>query len=649
MAKRSRKQKTDPASGWRPARSVAPSIWLKALGMAALALWIYWPALRGDWLWDDDTLIANNHLVHDPSGLWKIWFQPTGLVDYLPLKVTLEWLEWHLWGNDTLGYHLVNLALHLASAFLVWRLLAKFGLKLAWLGGLIFISHPVQVESVAWISELKNTLSLPFFLLAVCAYIDYEQHGRKRDYHLALALFLAAMLCKATMVMFPLVILLYAWWRRGRIGWRDVRASAPFFAVSLAIGLVTLWFLQHHAMAGEAPKLGGLLSRVACAGLALSFYFAKCVLPVGLMPIYPQWDVNPPSLLQFLPWAILVGVVVWLWTKRRTWGRHALLGLGFFLINLLPFAGLTAGSYMEFTWVMDHLLYLPLIGLIGLFVAGCDQLRAILPATARHVGAGLVAILLAMMAWESHGYAGLYVDQETLWSYELQVNPQAWLAETDLGNALYHKGHPDLAFAHYQQSLRIHPDNPLAHYNIGNLYFYARHPAEAVAEYERSVQINPNYPQVHSNFGAALVSMGKLAEGVEQYRQALAIDPTNADIYANMAVALMSMGKLDEAEDQLRTAVSLDPTNANAHYNLGNVLFQKQQMREAKEQYELALKFKPNDAGTHNNLGAVLERLQMIPEATSEFETAVQLDPTNTNARANLARMQALGTAPAAK
>ena len=255
----------------------------------------------------------------------------------------------------------------------MWRLLGKLGVRLAWLGGLLFAIHPVLVESVAWIAELKNTLSLPPFLVAMCAWIDYDEHGKWTQYCLALGLFLVAMLCKPTMVMFPVVILLYAWWRRRRIGVQDLKASVPFFAVSLALGLTTLWFL-HHAMAPQAVQLGGFLSRAACAGLSLAFYFSKFLLPIGLLPTYPQWTVGRPSLVQFLPWPILFGVLYLCWANRTSWERHALLGLGFFLLNLAPFVGFRAVAYMSFTWVMDHVLYIPVIGLIGLVAAGLSWL-----------------------------------------------------------------------------------------------------------------------------------------------------------------------------------------------------------------------------------------------------------------------------------
>ncbi len=193
--------------------------WLpQVLLIVAVTLWIYWPALRGDLIWDDGWYITTNPLLRDWTGLWKFWFQPGSWVEYYPINESLLWLEYQLWGERTPGYHIVTLIWHVAGALMVWRLLSKFGLRLAWVGGFLFAIHPVQVESVAWISELKNTMSLPFAVLAMIAWIDFEERGESRDYRRALVFFFVAMLCKITMAPFPLAILLYAWWKRGRIG-----------------------------------------------------------------------------------------------------------------------------------------------------------------------------------------------------------------------------------------------------------------------------------------------------------------------------------------------------------------------------------------------------------------------------------------------
>ena len=254
-------------------------LFLRALLIVAAVFWVFSPAVRGDWLMDDDFYLTHNALLNDPARLWKIWFAPGSLTEYYPIEASAQAIQWHLWHLDTVGYHLTNVVLHAMSALLVWRLLAKFGLRYAWLGGFLFAVHPVVVESVAWISEFKNTLSLPPFLLAMCAWIDYQERGQKRAYFLALGLFLVAMLCKITMAPFPFVILLYAWWKRGRIGGKDLASAAPFFGVSLVLGATTVvvgyWFREAHLQPTTNPPIGDLAAHLALAGQSIGFIFSS--------------------------------------------------------------------------------------------------------------------------------------------------------------------------------------------------------------------------------------------------------------------------------------------------------------------------------------------------------------------------------------
>jgi len=540
----------------------------------ALGIWIYLPAISGEWLWDDRELVADNVLIHDPDGLRKIWLEPTCLYDYLPLKVSAEWIEWRLFGEDTTGYHLVNLALHLLSAFLLWRLLTRFGLRYAWVGGLIFVVHPVLVESVAWMAELKNTLSLPFFLLAMTALIDFDARGKRRDYVAALILFLLAMWAKPSMAMFPFVILLYAWGKRRRVGLRDLELSIPFFAISLVVGTATLWFL-HRTPGEQTVVLGGLLSRLACAGLSISFYFSKCVLPVDLMTIYPKWIVDPPSVLQFLPWPVIAGVLYFFWTKRTGWGRHALLGLGFFLILLAPFIGLNAGSYMNYTWVMDHFLYIPIIGLIGLAVAGWEQMERQLSVMPRRIAVAIAAALLVLMAWSSWSYAQLYSTLEGLWRYNVTVNPSAAMPHNDLGVALVRKGRAAEALDEFRLSTLLDPHYSDAHRNLGISLLEEGRNAEGLAEFQVLVQLTPKIAEAHYQLAIALDRVGRAAESNEQYRQALALEPRYLDAYNNLAANLAAQNNVPEAIQLLQTAAQIDPSNQRIQENLAKLLARK--------------------------------------------------------------------------
>jgi len=512
---------------------------LRALLIVAAGFWVFSPALHGDWLMDDDFYLTQNALLNDPARLWKIWFAPGSLIEYYPIEASAQAVQWHFWHMDTFGYHLTNLILHVIGALLVWRLLAKFGLRLAWLGGFLFLIHPAVVESVAWISEFKNTLSLPFFLLSMCAWIDYEKRGRSRDYFLALGLFLIAMLCKISMALFPLVILLYAWWKRGRVGWSDLKAAAPFFVISLVLGVTTIWvghsFREAHLQSAANPQIGGFLARMALAGQSISFYFSKCVWPVEMIPIYPKWPVDPRSLLSFLPWPILGGVIGWLWTRRANWGRHALLGLGFFLLNLAPFLGFNSVTYMGFTWVMDHFLYLPLIGLIGLAIAALEDIEGRISVSMRSWLAGMTAVVLALLAWESHDYAGMFIGPEKLWTYTVEHNPTSWLAHNNLGNVMLETGRVPEAIDQYETALQFNPASTEAHNNLGLALVQTGRTSEAIDQYEQALKLNPHFGLAHSNLGNALSREGRMPEAIDHYEQALLVNPHDSDALANLA------------------------------------------------------------------------------------------------------------------
>jgi len=576
----------------------------------AAGLWIYWPALYGDWLWDDTMYISQNPLLNDPARLWKAWFQPGSFIEYYPIEQTVQWAQWQLWRNDTLGYHLTNLCLHLLSAFLVWRLLSKFGLKLAWLGGLIFAIHPMMVESVAWISELKNTLSLPPFLLAICAWIDYEDRGRRADYLWALAFFLVSMLCKIGAAPFPVIILLYAWWKRGRIGWRDLSASAPFFVISVILGLVTAWsgasYMQGQLKNPAVVEIGGVFSRLVLAGQTLSFYFTKCFWPVGPLPVYPQWKIDPSSPVQFLPWLVLAGVTYWLWRRRQSWGRPILLGLGFFILTLGPFLGFTAISYMSFTWVMDHFLYVPIIGLIGIVVAGIEDVDARFATSIHPFSTGVLTVVMGLLAFESHWYAAAFTGEETLWNYTIEHNPGAWNAQDNLGQILLKVGEPEQAREHLDMAIRLKPE-------LGEPYI---------------------------NLATALVQLGQIPEAMEALRQALKRDPYSPEAHNNLGILFAQTGRMADAFGEFKWALLRHPLYVDAHNNLGNTLLQAGRTSEAIEQFRVALQIDPNDAAAHDDLGLALALSGHVPEAMEQFQLALQINPEDAKARDGLNKLQ---------
>jgi Flp pilus assembly protein TadD len=592
---------------------------LQAIVITLLAGWVFWPARHGGWIGDDEPYIVDNPLLQEPGRLWKAWFEPGTSIEYYPITQSVQWVQWQLWHNDTLGYHLTNIALHVISALLVWRLFSKLGLRLAWLGGLIFAVHPMMVDSVALVNELKTTLSLPPFLLAMCAWLDYEEKARKRDYVLALGFFLTAMLCKITMATFPVVILLYAWWRRGRIQGKDLLASAPFFAVSLVLCLLTIWsgdwYRDLQATQDDVSELGGFFYRLALIGQIVAFYFSRCFLPVSPLPIYPQWTVDPRAPLQFLPLLVLCGSLFFLWTKRKTWGRPALFGVGFFLIMLAPFSGAKWISYMTGTWILEHLLYIPMLGLIGLVIAGLEQVNAKAPPSLRPIGIGIVALMIALLAGESRVYAGAYKDKMTLWLYTLAHSSGSWMIHCNLGNAYLHEGRLDDAVAEYRKAIEIKPRNAFAHYNWGVALLQVERPDEAIAQFQQALEVDPKFAEARYNMGNAYFRKGEMDAAIAEYQKVVALFPRSFEAYNNMGNAYVQKRDIDEAIAEYQQSLRLDPDNIEAHFNLGNVLAFKGRFDEAMAEYREVLRLNPSDAQAQTNLSEAQEMARKASDA----------------------------------
>jgi len=583
---------------------------LQALLLAGLAAWVYGPCLHGGWLWDDGLEVTRNLALRSPGGWWEPWVRPAGM-DYFPLKGSLQWIEWHLWGARPLGYHLSNLTLHVASALLLWRLLGRLGVAAAYPGALLFAVHPLAVESVAWISEFKNTVSLPFLLGACLAFVAFDRTGRRGAYVAALLAFVAALACKTSVVMFPVVLLLFAWWQRGRITGRDLARAAPFFAASLALGLATVHFQAERAIgAGAAPV--PLAARVGPAGWSILSYARQAVWPTGLAPIYPAYAPGRPA---WIPWGVVAGGVGLLWGARRGWGRPALLGSGWFLLNLVPVLGLLPMSYLRVAPRADHFAYVSLVGFAGLAAAGLDGVvRRV--RLSRFVSGLAAAAVVGVLALAARDYAAVFRDEASLWTAAVRRNPDSWLA----------------------------------HNNLGEVDQRAGQPREAQVEYARAVALRPDSPEAHANLGTTLEALGDATGARRQYREALRLDPGFAGAHYDLGLSFLNLGSPDRAEEEFRAAVRLDPSRATAHNNLGLALARQQRFGEAIAEYAAALRLDPALPEAHLNLGNGYFRTDRLEEAVAEYQVVLRLDPANAGGHANLAQaLRRLGRAAEAE
>lgn len=626
------------------ARSPAFRFGLLAALLAALGAWIYAPALHGTWLWDDNSELTSNLAVRDASAhsLVRIWFAPSG-PDYLPLKTSVQWVEWQLWQDrSTLGYHLVSLALHLASALLLWRVLRQLGVRLAWLGAVLWVVHPLAVDSVAWLAELKNTLSLPLLLLALSAWLGYDSTGRARSFVAALLLFAASLLSKSSGVMLPVVLLLIIWWRRGRITGRELVMLVPFFTVSLVLGLATIQFQHAHAIVDATWDLppGDLFSRTVAAGQSLAFYTAKTLLPVGLAPVYPRWPLDA-SVLHCWPWVLAVALVVLCWRRRATWGRHALLGFGFFALNLLPVLGFVDMAYLHIGWVADHLAYLSLVAGVGLAAAGASLLVAQVPAARRTYFTVSLAAACVALAALSRSYAAAFASPDALWSYTLAREPDSWLAHNNLGASLLHQGKWTEAEVHLQAAVRLKPAYAVGHVNLADALLHLGRTTEALAQNEEALRLDRGSVEAHYNLANLLAQSGRLPEAVDHYREALRLAPDSVDAQVNLANTLVQLNRLPEALEHYAAAVRVNPAAFDAQLSYGNVLAATGQLGLATEHFNRAVQLRPDSAEAQYSLADALAAAGHLPESLPHYEAALRVAPDNPQLRASYAEARA--------
>jgi protein O-mannosyl-transferase len=586
-----------------------------AAGAAVLLLavcGVYWPALRGPFLWDDLLVVNQNPLVTGKLGFGSIWFH----TDF-PLTNVAFWLEWLAWGDHAVGYHVVNGLLHALSAMLLWRVLARLRIPAPWLAAMIFAVHPVCVGSVAWISELKNTLSLPFFLLSLLWYLRSEPDLRVSGfkfrvsalYSLSLLAFLLALLSKTSTVMLPVVLLGLAWWQRGRIAWREVLRVLPFFALALAFGVMTIGFQSQGAISGATVQSENLWGRLAGAGMALWFYLGKALLPLHLNMIYPKWKIDAGAAASYLPLLLWCGLLVACWLWGRTWGRHVLFGLGCFTALLFPVLGFFDMFFLTMSRVSDHFEYLPLVALVALGAGGlgwwlggdrnhgwtrmdtdsagpsADEGPAVSTNAVQAsshlcssvsicgcnvlwcIGGGLV-LALAVLA---NLRAGVFVSEETLWRDTLARNPGAWCAHANLGWILASHQKYDQARTHLEASLALKPDNAAALSNLGRVLSLQGKPAEAEPRFQAALALKPKDADIRKAYATALAEQGRTAEAVAQLQEAIRLGP-GTDLRLQLAALLRETGKLREAMAEYRAVLAVKPDEPEALNNLAWLL-----------------------------------------------------------------------------
>jgi tetratricopeptide (TPR) repeat protein len=646
--------------------------WYWAVLLIAFVLIAYTPVFRAGFIWDDESHLTQNPCIVGPLGLKEIWTSTRAV--YYPLVLTTFWALHKFVGLLPLPYHMLTVLMHAGSAVLVWRVLRQLGVRGAWLGAALWALHPVMVQSVAWVTELKNTQSCLFYLLSIFCFLNWEEQTRFSRvapikgalmFGLSLACFVLATLSKPSVVMLPVVLALCIWWRRRRIRWHDAVSLVPFLVISALASAWTIWEQTFHASAVGPEWAQAWPERLIIAGRAIWFYLAKLFWPHPLIFIYPRWEIHSSQWIAYLPLvAASVGVIL-LWLLPGKGGRAVFFAAAYYVVSLFPVLGFFSVYFFRYSFVSDHFQYLASMGPLALAGAamteGCNRLalsrraQELLPARRQCTVAtatgwqsfplaaisGALLLILCVLTWQQ---TAVYHDLRSLYTDTLAKNPGCWMAHYNLGIVLRDHGETDQAITHYRQAIALRPAYAEAHYNLGHLLADKGEFNDAIVQYEATLAINPADAEAHNNLGATLFKGDRVDDAIAHYRQALAIQPDYAEASCNLATALLSRGDMDGAIARYLTCVAVLPDHADAQYNLASALLRKGRIDEAIVHYEKALELLPENADAHVNLGSAFLSKGRVEDAIAQYKEALRFAPENVAAQSNLAWL--LATSP---
>lgn len=560
--------------------------WLwPALALAALVALIYWPSLGGEFLWDDDDHLTKNPAVNDPAGLPKIW-SSLAVSRYYPLTLTSFWAQRQLWGLNPLPFRVVNLLVHIVNALLLWALLRRWQLPGAWLGAALWAAHPVNVESVAWITELKNTQSFLFLLLCLHAYWQFVETGRRRWYALALLACAAAFTSKPSTVTLPAMLLVLLAWQRRQWSWRMVLPTLPFFAMAAGMSLLTIVEQHRHVVESRVSEWDlSLWQRLLLAPRALWFYAGKLVWPVPVMFVYPRWTITPAMLDAWVPALATVVVAGGLVYRRAVWGW----GVVLFVCALLPVLGLFNIYYFRFSFVADHFNYIGSAVLLALLGTALARWR-------RPVAIAVATLVLLALAVLSGRHARVFRSDFDLWSDTVRKNPSAYIAHNNLAALLKERGEWAAAVGHWRAALDLCPTCWEPWMALGKAYRDAQRWVEALECFGRAHQLRPDVVDARYGLGMAYFGLERWAEAREQFEAARELRPDEGRVKLWLGDIALRQARTNEAVEFYVAAVRDDPGLADAFFRLGQLRQARGEMERARNCYEAVLRLRPGDA-----------------------------------------------------
>ncbi|MCE2447410.1 MAG: tetratricopeptide repeat protein [Candidatus Latescibacteria bacterium] len=453
-----------------------------------------------------------------------------------------------------------------------------------------------------------------------------------RWYACSLVLYAAGLLSKSIVVTLPAALLIWHWWKQGRLTSTDLWRLVPFFAVGLVITVGDLSFYWSETTASLDYSL---VERMLIASHALWFYAGKLLWPSELAVIYPSWDIHVADPLAWGYLVAAIALVVALWHFRRQLGRGPLAGALFFAVTISPVLGFVDYTYMKYAFVADRHQYLAGIGVMAVVISSAAYGVRRLSSMWQKGALGIAAVVLVVLGTLTWRQASIYRDDETFNRHIIALNPQARNVHRHLGIALYEQGRYEEALDSYRVAVAHRPNYAKVHSNLGMVLNKLERFEEAETHVRRAIALDPKTKIRYQRLGNALYGQDRYAEAADAYRVSAEHHPDYAQAHSGLGAALNELGRFEEAETHLRRAIALNPNHTEALYHLATLRFKQQRLDEAIEFLQHLIGIEPGHARALGDIGVALFYLGRSDEALQHFDRALSLDPTLEDVRAN--------------
>ena len=583
---------------------------------------------------DDDVYITENPWIQQGLNLNSISWAMTSFRQgvWNPLTWISFMLDYQLFGLNPAGYHLTNVLLHLGSVLLLLGVLCRMtgAFWPSFLVAALFALHPLNVESVAWVTERKNVLSTLFWMLSLWAYLEYLRKPVWQHYVGITGFLILGLMSKQMLVTLPCALLLLDYWPLKRLGknWKEfkerlprlVLEKLPLFAVSVGAGLLTLTAAHFNQ---SLPGLNSLSLgvRLANALLAYALYLKKMVWPLGLGVFYPHPGNTMSPQAVALALLVLAGISLGVWRGRKS--SCLVVGWLWYLGTLVPVSGLIqVGAHS----MADRHTYIPAIGIFIMLIWGVAELAQALRLQTAWLKIASLCLILCLMVL-TRQQVGYWKDSITLLEHTDSVTGENPTVHNILGTTFLKRNNVDAAIESFSRVLKMRPHNARGSYNMA-LALQAQGKIEEAAQYfARALLSNPDMVEAYNNLGIILITQERQENAITLFEAALKIDPRMQPAHGNLATVLISQGLVDEALVHLLKSLELNPYKSRTYNNLGAAMDLQGKSSEALIYYQRALELSPSSAPTYSNMGKTYMDLGNLDEAASYFSQAIAIQP----------------------